>query len=221
MHLHLPRRAGRSKRLLHLLNRVSTVRMVRWWVWQVCGDDVGPGRARVRRQAGIAPAQRWVGLCRPSAGARGGAHRLERRRARCHVDAPNKTPTHVPEEGNVDPGSRLSRGTSLELTPAGEAELGKMRRLLKRQIMACAPTAAIARSRARQLGGMLCTHAAHTHRCTRSRARRAHRRRRPSRAARCSSRRRYRALSCRRFATSTFSARDAVTTCQQRARRKH
>lgn len=168
-----------------------------------------------------------------SGAALGGLVQTERRRegrcaparapstARCHVDAPNKTPTHVPEEGDVDPGSRLSRGTSLELTPAGEAELGKMRRLLKRQIMACAPTAAIARSRARQLGGMLCTHAAHTHRCTQSRARRAHRRRRPSRAARRSSRRRYRGLSCCRFATSTFSARDAVTTCQQRARRKH
>ena len=88
MHLHLPRRAGRSKRLLHLLNRVSTVRMVRWWVWQVCGDDVGPGRARVRRQAGIAPAQRWVGLCRQSAGARGGAHRLERRRQLAAMSTP-------------------------------------------------------------------------------------------------------------------------------------
>ena len=109
-----------------------------------------------------------------SGAALGGLVQTERRRegrcaparapstARCHVDAPNKTPTHVPEEGDVDPGSRLSRGTSLELTSAGEAELSKMRRLLKRQIMACAPTAAIARSRARQLGGMLCTHAAHT-----------------------------------------------------------
>ena len=75
------------------------------------------------------------------------------------------------------------------------------------------------RSRVRVRGSWVacCAHAAHTHRCTRSRAHRAHRRRRPSRAARRSSRHRYRGLSCRRFATSTFSARNAVTTCQQRA----
>jgi hypothetical protein len=82
--------------------------------------------------------------------------------ARCHVDAPNKTPTHMPEEGDVDPGSHLSRGASPELTPVGEAELSKMRRLLKWQIMACAPTAAD-RAFACEAAGWHAVHTPRTH----------------------------------------------------------
>lgn len=82
--------------------------------------------------------------------------------ARCHVDTPNKTPTHMPEEGDVDPGSHLSRGASPELTPVGEAELSKMRRLLKWQIMACASTAAD-RAFACEAAGWHAVHTPRTH----------------------------------------------------------